>query len=152
METPVMTKIKGKTGPKPKDPRITLSDIITLRVTPDVKEIYKGIASNLGLTDTDLFYHTMAIGSFMDYIMPEIERQLKAVTSEENREQNELFLARLKIMVKGFALISEFDNIRKSKRGKNQKTDIRHIAEVEALINHFKKHRLSRFKEMIEQS
>jgi len=137
METPVR---KGKRGPLPRLPENNASEQIVIRVTPGVKHIYKSLADNFGLTETDLFYHLMAMGNFMNVIMPVIEQQLYQMTEPQSKERNELFLARFKVMVKAFSLISDLENARSVVRGKNQNTNPKQVAEIgEYLIEYLEK-------------
>lgn len=131
---------KGTRGPIAKSPEHNLSEMLGIRVTPGVKHIYKSLAENFGLSETDLFYHLMAIGHFMNVIMPEIERQLSLMTTPETQEQNALFLARFKTMIKAFSLISDLEKERQYVRGKKQKTNPKQVEEIgDFLIDYLEK-------------
>ena len=136
-ETPVR---KGKRGPIPRPEKEILSEMLGIRVTPDVKHIYSSIAKNFGLTETDLFYNLMAIGSFMDIISPMIRKELDAKTNPEMKEKNDLWFARFQTMMKAFSLISDIETQRKYVRGKNQNTNAKQVAEIgEHLIPYLEK-------------
>jgi hypothetical protein len=137
METQIR---KGKRGPIARSPEHNLSEMLGIRVTPGVKHIYKSLADNFGLSETDLFYHLMAIGNFMNIIMPVIEQQLAQMTTPETQEQNALFLARFKTMVKAFSLISDLENERQYVRGKKQNTNPKQVAEIgDFLVDYLEK-------------
>lgn len=130
----------GKRGPLPKSPEHNLSESINIRVIPGVKHIYKSLAENFGLTETDLFYNLLAMGKFIEMIMPEIEKQLKERTTIENEEKNALWLARFKTQIKAFSLMSDLEDKRKYVRGKNQKTNPKQVAEIgEFLVDYLEK-------------
>jgi ATP-dependent helicase/DNAse subunit B len=137
MEAPIR---KGKRGPIARSPEHNLSEMLGIRVTPGVKHIYKSMADNFGLSETDLFYQLMAIGNFMNMIMPEIEKQLSSMTKVGQEERNAIWLAKFKTMMKGFSLISDLENERQYVRGKNQNTDAKKMAEIEnVLIDYLEK-------------
>jgi hypothetical protein len=139
------TKVKRKSGPRPKPPTEKLSSVITFRVNPATKHIYGSLADNLGLTETDLFYNLAHICGFMHYIMPAIENALNEQTDETNSEKHELFLAKLKVILKGFSLISDLDQKSKWVRGKNEKTDAQQIErDVSFLVDVLRKRHLDK--------
>ena len=60
-------------------------------------------------------------------------------TSMEKNDKNDIIFIRLKTMIKAFSLISDLENQRPFVRGKNQKTNIKQVSEIEdILINHLK--------------
>jgi hypothetical protein len=131
METLIKTgKRVGKRGPLTRSPEYNLSETLGIRVTPSVKHIYRSLADNFGLSETDLFYNLMAMGNFMDMIMPIIERELKVMTKPGEEEKNALWLAKFKTMTKAFGLISDLENQRQHVRGKKQKTNPKQVSEV----------------------
>lgn len=139
------TKVKRKSGPRPKPATEKLSSVITFRVNPATKHIYSSLADNLGLTETDLFYNLTHICAFMNYVMPALESSLKAETDESNAEKHELFLAKLKVILKGFSLISDLDQRSKWVRGKNEKTDAQQIErDVSFLVDYLQKKHLGK--------
>ena len=85
------TKVKRKSGPRPKPPTEKLSSVIAIRVNPVTKQIYGSLADNLGLTETDLFYNLTHICAFINYVMPTLEASLKVETDESNAEKHKLF-------------------------------------------------------------
>jgi hypothetical protein len=127
MEAPIR---KGKRGPIARSPEHNLSEMLGIRVTPSVKHIYKSMADNFGLSETDLFYQLMAIGNFMNDIMTKVGQE----------ERNAIWLAKFKTMMKGFSLISDLEKERQYVRGKNQNTDAKKMAEIEnRLIDYLEK-------------
>ena len=138
------TKVKRKSGPRPKPPTEKLSSVIAIRVNPVTKQIYGSLADNLGLTETDLFYNLTNICAFIYHIMPVLEGALKEETDESNAEKHELFLAKLKVILKGFSLISDLEQTSKWVRGKNEKTDAQQIErDVSFLVDHLRDKHLS---------
>jgi hypothetical protein len=139
------TKVKRKTGPRPKPPTEKLSSVIAIRVNPVTKHVYSSLAEGFGLTDADLFYNLMHVCSFMNYIMPSLEKALDEETTSKTKEQHELFLAKLKVMMRGFSLISDLEQQSKWVRGKNEKTDPQQIEQdVSLLLDYLQKKHLSK--------
>jgi len=139
------TKVKRKSGPRPKPPTEKLSSVIAIRVNPATKQIYGSLADNLGLTETDLFYNLAHICGFMNYIIGHLEEVLKSETDESNADKHELFLAKLKVILKGFSLISDLDQKSKWVRGKNEKTDAQQIErDVSFLVDYLRKKHLDK--------
>ena len=139
------TKVKKKSGPRPKPPTEKLSSVITFRVNPATKHIYSSLADNLGLTETDLFYNLTHICAFMNYVIGDLEKSLKAETTEETSQKHELFMAKMKVILKGFSLISDLDQRSKWVRGKNEKTDAQQIErDVSVLVDYLQKKHLSK--------
>jgi hypothetical protein len=139
------TKVKRKSGPRPKPPTEKLSSVIAIRVNPVTKHIYSSLADNLGLTETDLFYNLMHVCVFMNHTMEVLEQQLNAVTTEKNKEKHELFLAKLKVMMKAFSLISDLEQRSKWVRGKNEKTDAQEIErDISFLVDYLRKKHLDK--------
>jgi hypothetical protein len=139
------TKVKRKSGPRPKPPTEKLSSVIAIRVNPVTKQIYSSLADNLGLTETDLFYNLAHICGFMHYIMPMIEDALNEKTNETNSDKHELFLAKLKVILKGFSLLSDLEQTSKWVRGKNEKTDAQQIErDISFLVDYLRKKHLDK--------
>jgi hypothetical protein len=139
------TKVKRKSGPRPKPPTEKLSSVIAFRVNPVTKQIYGSLADSLGLTETDLFYNLAHICAFMNYIIGDLEKSLKARTNETNSDKHELFLAKLKVILKGFSLISDLEQTSKWVRGKNEKTDAQQIErDISFLVDHLRKKHLDK--------
>jgi hypothetical protein len=139
------TKVKRKSGPRPKPPTEKLSSVIAIRVNPATKQIYGSLAEHLGLTETDLFYNLTHVCAFMNYIIGDLEKSLKAETNETNSDKHELFLAKLKVILKGFSLISDLDQNSKWVRGKNEKTDAQQIErDISFLVDVLRKRHLDK--------
>ena len=49
-------EIKLKRGPKPGNPEHKATEMLGIRVTASVKNIYQSLADNFGISETDLFY------------------------------------------------------------------------------------------------
>jgi len=138
------TKVKRKTGPRPKPPTEKLSSVIAIRVNPVTKHVYSSVADNLGITDADLFYNLMHACSFFNHIMKSIEIALQQETTEKTKEQHELFLAKLKVMMKAFSLISDLESKSKWVRGKHEKTNPEQIEkDISFLLDHLQKKHLA---------
>lgn len=118
------TKVKKKTGPRPMPAKDKLSSIIAFRVNHTTKHIYRSLADNLGLSETDLFYYLMNACRFMDHIYPMIEETCYEPGTKKVKEESLLFLAQYKIIMKGLSLISDLDDKEcKWVRGKRVKRD-----------------------------
>ena len=130
-------EIKLKRGPKPGNPEHKATEMLGIRVTASVKNIYQSLADNFGISETDLFYQYVHISKFLEIILPLMEKEWQ--TSMEKNDKNDIIFIRLKTMIKAFSLISDLENQRPFVRGKNQKTNIKQVSEIEdILINHLK--------------
>ena len=121
------TRVKKKTGPRPKSEQDKLSSVIAIRVNIASKHIYNSLADNLGMSETDLFYYLMNCCQFMNHIYPIIEETQFEPGTKKVKDDSLLFLAQYKIIMKGLSLIADLDKECKWTRGKRVKRDPKEI-------------------------